>query len=158
MAGTVQVTEAIFSVTIGKEPRMSETQALDYGLLVTRIKQAVEEAISHTRRRERLVVRMPNRELYIPYEEIDWIEPQRNNLRIHSGPRSYTIRDTLAAVERRLPETEFVRIQRSIIVNVARIEEVRRVRRGYEVVLKNGARLPLGRSYRGRLEQVLDPT
>jgi two-component system, LytTR family, response regulator len=50
----------------------------------------------------------------------------------------------------------FVRIHRSTLVNIDRIEYLAPISHGeFEVVLKGGARLKLSRTYRGALEQRL---
>ena len=123
--------------------------------LAERLSSEIERALSKRDRPARLIIRMVNREVFIPIDEIDWIEPERNNVRVHSGPRSFTIRDTLGRLESRLPASTFVRVQRSVIVNAERVEEIHKAGRDFEIVLRGGARLPLGRSYRERLEQVL---
>lgn len=123
--------------------------------LAGRLASELDRALAKRDHPSRLIVRMVNREVFIPIDEIDWIEPDRNNVRVHSGPRSFTIRDTLSGIESRLPARNFVRVQRSVIVNAERVEEIHKAGRAFEIVLRGGARLPLGRSYRERLEHVL---
>jgi len=127
----------------------------DYDSIEERISRAVEAALERRGRTSRLVIRMPNREVFIPIDEIDWVEAERNNVRVHSGPRSFTIRDTLTNVERRLPPDRFVRTQRSVIVNADRVEEIRKAGRDYELILRGGARLSLMRAYHERLADVI---
>ena len=125
------------------------------GAIVDRIVRVVEEALSRRENPGRLAIRMPNRQVFVPVNEIDWIESERNNVRVHSGSRSFAIRGTLSDLESRLPASGFVRVQRSSIVNVDRVEEIRKAGRDFEIVLRGGARIVLGRSYLNRLEQVL---
>lgn len=123
--------------------------------LAERLASELDRVLAKRDRPSRLIIRMVNREVFIPIDEIDWIEPERNNVRVHSGPRSFSIRDTLGRIESRLPASTFVRVQRSVIVNAERVEEIHKAGRDFEIVLRGGARLPLGRSYRERLEHVL---
>ena len=57
----------------------------------------------------------------------------------------------MAELEADLPAAQFQRIHRSVIVNLARVRELRED----EVVLADGRTLPLGRAHRGRLERAL---
>ncbi|HVR38423.1 MAG TPA: LytTR family DNA-binding domain-containing protein, partial [Thermoanaerobaculia bacterium] len=88
--------------------------------------------------------------------EIDCIEAVGNYSKIHRGAEGIVVRQTLAALEERLREHGFIRIQRSIIVNLERIAEIRRDgRESYSVVLSSGARFRLGERYRANLDAML---
>lgn len=132
-----------------------EDAVMDEETVEERVAREVEALWAQKRARGRLVIRMPNREVFIPVEEIDWIESDRNNVRVHSGSRSFTIRDTLSNTESRLPDTLFARVQRSVIVNAEKVEEIRKVGREYEIILRGGARLPLSKNCYGDLSRVL---
>jgi len=55
---------------------------------------------------------------------IDWLEAANQYLRVQAGTRSYLIRASLSDLEQRLPPELFLRIHRSSIVNLGRIEEL----------------------------------
>ena len=62
---------------------------------------------------------------------------------------------TISAIETRLPPDKFVRISRSVIVNVDRVKELEPLFYGeYTVTLQNGTRLTLSRRYRKKLPQL----
>ncbi len=104
----------------------------------------------------RLVIRDGGRSLVVAIEEIDWIEPTGNYLRLHVGRESHMMRETMGGIESRLESCGFVRIHRSAIVNVSRIREMHPTFRGDAVVvLRDGTRLPLGRAYRERVSRAL---
>jgi two-component system LytT family response regulator len=89
-------------------------------------------------------------------DEIDWIESARNYVRVRAGKVDNLFRESMIAVERRLDPRQFVRIHRSIIVNVDRITHLEPNSFGdYVVVLADGTRLPLSRRYRERLGLLL---
>jgi two-component system LytT family response regulator len=59
-------------------------------------------------------------------------------------------------MEGRLDPKHFARIHRSRIVNTERIKELQPWANGeYVVILRNGTRLPLSRSYRDKLQERL---
>jgi two-component system LytT family response regulator len=66
------------------------------------------------------------------------------------------MRETMSSLEAKLPPDRFMRISRSSIVNVERIQELQPMFHGeYVVVLKSGAKLTLSRSYRDKLDRLL---
>jgi len=62
----------------------------------------------------------------------------------------------MAAIETQLPPATFMRISRSTIVNWNAIKELQPLFHGeYSVILRNGTRLTLSRSYRDKLDQLM---
>ena len=99
-----------------------------------------------------LVVRSGGRVLFVRTEELDYVEAAGNYVRLHAGREQYLHRETMAHLESVLDPEKFARIHRSTIVNVERVKELHPLFRGdYEVVLRDGRRLTLGRAYRDRL-------
>jgi len=92
----------------------------------------------------RILVRTPERILFLKPEEIDHVEAAGNYVVLHAGKERHIVRETTAAMESRLGPAGFMRISRSVIVNLARIGEVQPLAPGqYCVLLKNGARLDM---------------
>jgi len=101
---------------------------------------------------DRLAVKTGPYIVWVPLEDIDWIESADNYVELHVGSRSHLLRETLNALEVRLPAETFVRISRSVMVNPKRIQKLRRMLYGgYELRLSNGATLTLSRRYRDKL-------
>ncbi len=102
---------------------------------------------------QRLVVRSPGRLLFLSVSDIDWIEAASYYACLHVGGDTHIIRRTLSELERDLGEGRFIRIHRSVIVNLDRIEGLELQESGeYEVVLRSGVRLRLSRRFRKRLQ------
>ena len=104
----------------------------------------------------RLVVPTGHRSVFIRTEQIDWIEAERNYIRLHVGGRAYLMRENLSRIASALDPTTFCRIHRSTIVNIDRIQAVESLFRGeHLVVLHDGTKLTSGRSYRGNLHAIM---
>ena len=87
----------------------------------------------------RLMARSNNRVVIIKSEEIDSIESAGNYVIVHVGGERYIIRETMSSLERGLPPENFVRLNRSLIVNASRIVELRSIGDGeFSAVLHNG--------------------
>ena len=89
-------------------------------------------------------------------DEIDWIEADGEYVSVHVGAKSWSMPETIAAAEARLALSGFVRIQRSTLVNIARVRELPTLPNGeVTVVLLDGTELQVGRNYRFALEHLL---
>lgn len=104
----------------------------------------------------RLVVRTGGIVRLIKIEDVDWIEAANVYVNVHVGPQEFLYRIALSHLATKLNPSQFARIHRSAIVNIARIQELEAVGQGeFEVVLTNGNRLHLSKTYRMELEKQL---
>jgi two-component system, LytTR family, response regulator len=88
--------------------------------------------------------------------QVDWLQSDGDYVRVWTGKVSRLHRATLGELEQQLDPAVFVRIHRSTIVRTSRIRELEPYFHGeYVVVLHDGTRLKLSRTYRARLEVAL---
>lgn len=105
---------------------------------------------------KRLVVKERGQVLFLNVADIDWIEAAGYYACLHVGTNTHIIRRTLLELARDLGEQRFVRIHRSLIVNLERIGGLELQTGGeYEVVLKTRTRLRLSRRFRKGLQDRL---
>jgi two-component system LytT family response regulator len=103
-----------------------------------------------------LGVRENGRVVILDVREIDWIEADGNNLKLHMGNTVHAMRETMRDLEEKLDPEKFARIHRSTIVNVAKIQDLQPWFTGeYIVRLKSGRELTMTRRYRDRLLAML---
>jgi len=105
---------------------------------------------------ERLVFKSGGRVLFLEQDEIEWIEAASNYVHIHcSGNIVHSVRNTIRDVETRLNPLKFIRVHRSIIVNVNRIKELQPCNSGeHVVVMKSGKELSCSRTYRMAIASI----
>ena len=109
--------------------------------------------------RDRIMIKSSGRMTFLRAADVEWIEAADNYVRIHAGKESHLIRETMANLEQDLDRRRFVRVHRSAIVNVDAITEIRSLFHGdYLILLRTGAEIPLGRTFREKLEQALGRT
>jgi two-component system, LytTR family, response regulator len=97
----------------------------------------------------RLLIKSGGRVFFVRTAEIDWIEAAGNYLRLHVGREAHLLRETMATLEARLDPSQFLRIHRSTIVRTDCIREMQPWFSGeYVIILRDGTRLKLSRSYR----------
>lgn len=98
---------------------------------------------------KRLVVQRSGREIFLPVEKLDWAESDRNYVNLHVGAETYTLRGTLESLTERLDPEQFVRINRSELVNLDRVQEMHPWFHGERrMVLKDGRELVWTRRFR----------
>jgi two-component system LytT family response regulator len=104
----------------------------------------------------RLMVQSPGRVYFVDVADIDWIEAAGHYVTLHAGARSHLLREAIGTLAERLDRAGFARIERSTLVNVDRIQELRPAFHGdLDVILKNGARLRASRRYAIQLQARL---
>lgn len=84
----------------------------------------------------------------IATRDIDLIEAERDYMRLHVGPRSFLLHQTIGELERQLNPQDFIRLHRSTLVRRDRIAGFRHNGQGaWEAGLKDGRWLRVGRTY-----------
>lgn len=97
--------------------------------------------------RESLAIRVGRHTARIRVDAIDWFEAGSYFVKLHIGFETHLLREKLGALEERLGAERFVRIHRSVLVNVDRVREVQtRPDGAYFAVLRDGTVLPVSRS------------
>jgi len=98
------------------------------------------------------MVKTAGRISFLKTDEIDWIEAQGDYVRLYAQGRKFLIREKIGEMEQQFSGDRFVRIHRSTIVNVERIKEMQPLFYGeYAVILNDGTRLTLSRSFREKV-------
>ncbi len=104
---------------------------------------------------KRLAVRSAGKTVFVEIGDVDWIEAAENYVKLHAGRASHLVQVAMNTLEKSLDPDAFLRIHRSIIVNVARIKELEPALHGeYVVTLLNDVRLRSGRTYHEKLKAL----
>jgi two-component system LytT family response regulator len=107
----------------------------------------------------RIGVRTGGKLIVVDVASIDWVEASGDHARIHSGSRSWVITQRMHTLERLLSRGDFLRIHRSLIVNLERVRELHRDADGAgTVVLTTGVRLRVARARWDALQKALRMT
>jgi two-component system LytT family response regulator len=159
--------------------RAFEARALDY-LLKPTTRPRLEETLSRARARlsasappavpqplldllaersgtclRRFSIRNGERVTFVSTHDVDWIEAAGNYVVLHAGKTTHILRETMTALEAQLPRDTFLRISRSAILNLHRIQELQTVTPTEHVaILTDGQRIAMTRSIREVEERV----
>ena len=105
---------------------------------------------------QRLVIKSGARMLFLHPERIEWVEAEKDYVRLHIGKESHLVRETMNSFEQKLETDQFVRVHRSTIVNLDFVKEMKPLPSGeYDIVMRDGTQLRLSRGYRPRLLDLL---
>jgi two-component system, LytTR family, response regulator len=92
---------------------------------------------------------------FVMVNDIEWIEAADYYSCLHVGANTFMLRETIKELANPLDPGKFVRIHRSIIVNVERVREIlREGRSGGAVILASGRRLRMSKVGWERLLEV----
>lgn len=127
------------------------------GQLTEKLNALLHEVKPHSKFLKRVVVKSAGRTMILPIDSVDYIQAAGNYLQLHMGKTSHLIRERLSHFETKVDPDKFIRIHRSTIVNIERIKEMHPLFNGDQtVVLHDGTRLTMSRSYRERLLEILE--
>ncbi|MDR2981375.1 MAG: LytTR family DNA-binding domain-containing protein [Puniceicoccales bacterium] len=97
----------------------------------------------------RIAVRSNEGIVFVPLDELDWVEAAGNYAILHSGKNTHILRETMSALETQLPDDIFMRISRSAIVNLRKTRGIQTLAPGDHILLlDSGHSLPITRSLR----------
>jgi two-component system LytT family response regulator len=100
----------------------------------------------------RIVFKSRGRIVFLPVDSIQWIAAEQNYVRLCLKDESHLLRETMTKLEDRLDPEMFMRVHRGAIVNLHYLKEVRTEADGeYVVILVDGQKVGMSRTYRGRI-------
>ncbi|HXT15053.1 MAG TPA: LytTR family DNA-binding domain-containing protein [Gemmatimonadaceae bacterium] len=105
---------------------------------------------------ERFLVRGTNHLYFVRTADVEWIDAAANYVRLHAGGRVHFVRDTMKHVIERLPAERFLRVHRSMIVNVEFIQRLEPAEHGeFVVTMRDGKRIQTARTYNEQVRAFL---
>jgi two-component system LytT family response regulator len=116
----------------------------------------LETIASPTRYLKRMAVQTAGKTSFIGVEDVDWIRAAENYVELHVAQASHLLHVTMNTLEKSLDPETFVRIHRSLIVNLRRVKEIQPASHGdYVLLLHSGVRLQSGRTYHEKIRALM---
>lgn len=146
-------TEKRFNEAIDKaKARLKGKEAGDN--LITQIQETRESTHEEL---DRLVVRLGSKIVIIALDKVGYIEAQDDYVAIHSEGKKYLKQLTMKYLEASLPKAQFVRVHRSFIVAIDKIDRLEAMSKDvYLAILKTGDRISVSRAGYTTLKEVLN--
>lgn len=137
---------------------LSATDYLLKPISLTRFQQAAEKAFLQWKQQNQnieqqyLFIRADYSLIKILFSDILYIEGLDDYLKIHiQNQKTVVARMTLKAILQKLPETEFIRVHRSFIIPISKIEKIRN-----KTIYIEQAEIPVSSSYEDAFFKLLD--
>ncbi|MBI3650776.1 MAG: response regulator transcription factor [Acidobacteria bacterium] len=116
--------------------------------LTEKMNRLLEELRGRSTYAERLLVNSGNRAILLPVSQIDWVEAAKNYVKLHVGKEDYLMRGTIEGLYQKLNPSQFLRVNRSHIVNLESIKELQPWFHGeYKIILKGGKEISWSRRF-----------
>jgi len=100
-----------------------------------------------------IFVRSDRKMIKVNFSDINYVESLSDYIKIHVTNKTIVTRETITNIEAKLPHKEFIRVHRSFIISIAKIDSFTN-----EFIEVNNKAVPISRSYRKdvlkRLEKV----
>ena len=122
-----------------------------FGLCVQKILSKYS-GLHQTRKKESMTIRCDLQKREVDISEILWIEAMGDYVKLITGSERVVVLSTMKAMANELPKDRFLRIHRSYIVNLEKVDNFTSTR-----VEINGNILPMSRSRKPSLERRLEP-
>ena len=134
-------------------------QTVESGLGAKVFEEGVRRLVGHLEKKspypEWLVAKSEDRATPIRADAVDWIEASGNYIVLHAEGGEHVMRETLNHIETRLDPAKFIRVHRSKIVAARAVKEIQPWFHGDGLlVLKDGSRITLSRTYRAKFRAV----
>lgn len=115
-----------------------------------------DTAENRKRYADKLVVKSSGRIYFIKTKDICRIKSAGKYLEIFADNKLHVMRKTMSEIEKTLDPSEFIRIHRSVILNLDHINELQYWQKNeYVFLLKNGEKFTSSSTYRKNLDKIL---
>jgi two-component system LytT family response regulator len=121
-----------------------------------RIVSLLQTLASPPRTLTRMAVRSAGRTSFVNLEDVRWIQGAENYVQLHTATTEHLVQMTIQSLLELLDPDMFVRIHRSIIVNVRHVSHIETgIHGNYDFTLNNGARVHSSRSYTDAIKKLI---
>ncbi len=125
----------------------SAIQKVNQNLLPNSIEKIIDVPNKFREENSRIVVKEGSEISIIPTESIDYIEAYDDYVKIYLGSKYHLKKKTLAFYENQLDASNFIRIHRSFILNITKLNKIESMEKNaYNAVLTSGKRIPISRT------------
>ena len=113
--------------------------------------QLTEKSTLTPEKSDFIFIRSDRKMIKIDFEDIYFVESLKDYIKIHTSQKTIVARETITNIEIRLPNKQFLRIHRSFLISISKIESFTNE---YVEMHKNA--LPISRSYRKKVLEKLE--
>jgi len=106
---------------------------------------------------ERVVIRDRGQVHVVPVGDINFVEAEDDYIGIHTDARSFLKTQRLSELEAQLDPRRFVRVHRSYLINIDKLQSMARLTKDSQVaIMACGRQIPISRAGQERIKACLD--
>jgi len=118
-----------------------------------RVLQQLE--VASKRQAPRIAFKEKRRILFLDLDEIVAVQAEGNYVSLRHRPNPYLLRESLSSMAEKLKPYGFIRIHRSVVVNISAVEEIQPLPTGeYRLRVKGGDEYLVTRTYKDNLRDL----
>ena len=103
----------------------------------------------------RIAIKEKGKVLFLDVAEIVAVQAEGNYVSLRHRPTPYLVRESLASMAEKLRPYGFIRIHRSVVVNISAVEEIQPLPTGeYKLRVKGGMQYLVTRTYKDKLRDL----
>ena len=107
------------------------------------------------RQAPRIAFKAKGRILFMDLAEIVAVQAEGNYVSLRHQPNAYLLRESLSSMAEKLKPNGFIRIHRSVVVNISAVEEIQPLPTGeYRLRVKGGKEYLVTRTYKDNLRDL----
>ena len=118
---------------------------------IEKIKKTLVGEATMKKNDDYIFIKSDSKLVQIKLEDIHWVEALGNYMRLHTDKEKHTVLSTMKEIESKLPNKDFIRIQRSFIV---RLDKILSIEDNY-VIMKN-KEIHIGKAYKDEFNNRLN--
>ena len=112
-------------------------------------------AVIAKRQPPRIAFKVKSRILFLELAEIVAVQAEGNYVRLEHRPNLYLLRESLSTMAEKLKPYGFIRIHRSVVVNISAVEEIQPLSTGeYRLRVRGGKEYLVTRTYKDSLRDL----
>ena len=109
------------------------------------------------RRAPRVAIKAKGKILFLDVAEIVAVQAEGNYISLRHRTNSYLLRESLSSMAEKLQPYGFIRIHRSVVVNISAVEEIQPLSTGeYRLRVKDGKEYMVTRTYKDSLGDLAE--
>jgi len=107
------------------------------------------------RQAPRIAFKAKGRILFLDLDEIAAVQAEGNYVSLRHRPHPYLLRESISSIAEKLKPYGFIRIHRSVVVNISAVEEIQTLPTGeYRLRVKGGKEYLVTRTYKHNLRDL----
>ncbi len=141
----------------GAMPLEAIAQVLEENSGTTKSLGTRRPPMAHRSQEPRIAIKVKGRILFINPTDVIAVQAEGNHVLLHRSADSYSLRESISAVEEKLRPYGFIQIHRSVLVNASFVEEIKPCVTGeYSLRVKDGREYTVTRTYKKNLAALAE--